>query len=71
MSYLIAKVLLKVSPPTESLSKIFARLGMSTEKPDIASGASVPLAGPANVRKKKAGMFTDGKYGQHVDPDIN
>lgn len=45
---------------------------MSTENPDIASGASVPLAKPDNVRtKKKAWNFTDGKYGQHVDPDIN
>ena len=71
-SYLIAKVLLDVSHPTVSLSKIFARLGMSTEEPDIASVASVSLAKPANVRpKKKAGIFTDGKYGQDVDSDIN
>lgn len=45
---------------------------MSTEEPDIASGARLPPAKPTNTRtKKKIGIFTDGKYGQQVDLDIN
>jgi len=45
---------------------------MSTEEPDIASGAQLPLAKLTNRRtKKKIGIFTDGKYGQQVDIDIN
>lgn len=54
------------------LSKTFVRLGMSTEEPDIASGAQLPPAKPTNTRtKKKIAIFTDGKYGQQVDVDIN
>jgi len=55
-----------MSVPRPSRCRRFLR------EPDIASGASVPLAKPANVRpKKKAGILTDGKYGQHMDADIN
>jgi hypothetical protein len=66
------KVLLNVSPPTETLPTTFVRLGMSTEEPDIVSGAEIPAAKTTHIRaKKRVGVFTDGKYGQQVDLDIN